>query len=165
MMEEALAKEIGELLRERSKTLAVAESCTGGLLGHLITTVPGSSDYFLGGFITYTNAAKTQFLDVPSQTIEQHGAVSEETARAMAAGARQRFGSDFALSITGIAGPGGGSAEKPVGLTWIGFSSGSATRATRYVFQGDRTANQRAAASQALSILLNVLKGFYEQRH
>lgn len=162
-MEEALARRLGELLRDRSETLAVAESCTGGLLGHLVTTVPGSSDYFLGGFITYNNAAKNEFLNVPLETIERHGAVSEETARAMADGARVRFDSDYGLSITGIAGPGGGSPEKPVGLTWIGLSSGDATRATRHVFQGDRTANQHDAARQALRMLIDALKGSNEE--
>lgn len=157
-MDESLAAQAGRLLRENHKTLAVAESCTGGLLAHLVTSIPGSSDYFLGGFVTYSNAAKINFLDVPSETIERHGAVSKETAEAMANGVRLQFNSDVALSVTGIAGPGGGTPEKPIGLTWIGISLADGTKAIRHLFQHDRAGNQNAAAGEALRMLIGELE-------
>lgn len=157
MTQAPLAEEIGQLLRRGKRSLAVAESCTGGLLGYLITSVPGSSDYFLGGIIAYSNAAKISALGVTPQTLDTHGAVSQATALAMADGARVRFESDFALSITGIAGPGGGLEGKPVGLTWIGLSSTRGSQAREHLFDHDRSGNQHAAAQAALQLLADEL--------
>ena len=114
-----LEEQVGELLSQRGWTLAVAESCTGGLLGHRITNVSGSSAYFEGGIISYSNEAKEAVLAVPREILIEHGAVSRETALAMARGARRVLGTDLAVSVTGIAGPGGATAEKPVGLAYI----------------------------------------------
>lgn len=119
---EASAKQLITILRSNNATLATAESCTGGLLSGLITSIAGASDVFGTGFVTYANAAKTELLGVPSSLIERHGAVSSEVATAMAEGARHRAQSSLALAITGIAGPNGGSAAKPVGLVYIGLA-------------------------------------------
>ncbi len=119
---EALVAEAGDLLaalRRKRLTLATAESCTGGLIAAILTEVPGSSDVFEGGFITYSNAAKTEQIGVPAALIEEHGAVSEAVARAMAAGALRHSRADLSVAVTGVAGPGGGSAEKPVGLVHL----------------------------------------------
>jgi nicotinamide-nucleotide amidase len=150
--------EIGRLLAERAWTLATAESCTGGLVSHRITNFPGSSDYFMGGFVTYSNEAKEKFLGVQSQTLEAHGAVSEETAREMARGARRQMGVDVAVSITGIAGPGGGTADKPVGLVYIGLSAPGVELVQRHVWQGDRLANKEQSAEAALQLLWRYLR-------
>lgn len=129
---------VGRELRRRGWRLAVAESCTGGLVGHRITNVPGSSSYFLGGVVAYSNEAKETFLGVRQQTLEQHGAVSVETAQEMAEGVRQRFGADVGLSITGIAGPEGGSPDKPVGTVCFGLATASERFARRYQLWGTR---------------------------
>jgi len=129
---------VGKLLLERHATLAVAESCTGGMLGARLTTVPGSSQYFAGGFITYSNQLKRELLGVPAETLESFGAVSPETAEAMAAGARQRTGSTYAVSITGVAGPDGGTEEKPVGLVYLGIAGPEGTTVSQRRFIGDR---------------------------
>lgn len=120
--EQTMAGVVGELLRQKRKTISVAESCTGGLICQLLTEIPGSSDYFVAGWVTYSNAAKISQLDVTEQMIVQHGAVSLPVAAAMAAGAAHKSGSDVAIAVTGIAGPGGGTAEKPVGLVFIAVS-------------------------------------------
>lgn len=140
-------------MRARGLTLAVAESCTGGLLGHRLTNVAGASAYFLGGVLAYANAAKEQLLGVPAAVLAEHGAVSEATARAMARGARALLGADLALSVTGIAGPDGGTPEKPVGLTWIGLSAPDGDWARRYVWTGDRAGNKAQSAQAALELL------------
>lgn len=129
---DTLASAVGALLRARSATLALAESCTGGLIGALLTDTAGSSDYFLGGVISYANTAKRALLGVRAETLETHGAVSEPTAIEMAAGARDRLGADFAISVTGIAGPGGGSFEKPVGLVYVGLAAADGVTAKPY---------------------------------
>jgi PncC family amidohydrolase len=162
----SLSQSIGERLRASGFVhqadsgrggLAVAESCTGGLLADWITDVPGSSDYFLGGVVAYSNALKESLLGVRPETLVDHGAVSEPTAREMARGARERLGADVALSVTGIAGPSGGTAEKPVGLVYIALSAPDAERCERYVWQGDRRTNKRASVEAALALLLNYL--------
>ena len=143
----------GRLLRKSGKTLAVAESCTSGMLGALITRVPGSSDYFLGGVLCYGNDAKMKLCGVPPETLEEHGAVSAETAKALAKGVKNALSSDIGISITGIAGPGGGSAEKPVGLVFFGLSDGVHTESRRRVMPGDRESIRERSAYFALSML------------
>lgn len=150
---------IGELLTRRNLHLAVAESCTGGLIGDRITNVPGASDYFLGGAITYSDQVKRQLLGVNSQTLDMHGAVSREVALEMAQGVRDLLNAEIGLAVTGIAGPTGGTAEKPVGLTWIGLSTVQANQAYRYVWSGDRLRNKEQSAEQALELLLDYLQG------
>ena len=133
--------------------MAVAESCTGGLIAAAITENPGSSAYFLGGVVSYSNAAKQAVLDVPADIIDAHGAVSAEVAGAMAAGARARFGADLAVGVTGVAGPDGGSDEKPVGLVYLGIAQQTEVGAIRQQFSGDRAAVREAAAFRALALL------------
>jgi len=145
------------MLSEKKLTLAVAESCTGGLLGSMITSVPGSSAYFLGGAVTYCNDAKEGLLNIPKQIMIENGAVSEETAVGMADGARRLFGSDLSISITGVAGPGGGTAAKPVGLVWIGISSEKETFARTHLFSGSREKVRSAAAEKAMELLMDSL--------
>lgn len=152
-----LEQEIVEKLTVSGKTLAVAESCTGGLLGARITSVSGSSACFLGGVISYSNEVKEGLLGVPGALIATHGAVSEPVAMAMAEGVRRRTGADFALSITGIAGPDGGTAAKPVGLVYIGLAGGGDTVVRRFVFGGDRSTVRKSAVEEALTVLLSVL--------
>ena len=157
------AQEIGDLLRSQSRYLATAESCTGGLLGHRITEIPGSSDYYLGGFISYVYEAKKRWLGVKESTLARHGAVSRETVLEMAAGARTAFGTDYpsasiiAVSISGIAGPAGGTPQKPVGTVWIAISSPGSESASRYFFTGDRSTIKSQSANQALADLLAFL--------
>ncbi len=150
---EAMEEVVGRLLRERNQTLALAESCTGGLIGRRVTEVAGSSDYFLEGAITYSNAAKTRVLGVPAKTIENFGAVSAETAEAMAAGMLERSGADHAVSVTGIAGPGGGTEEKPVGTVFIGIANAGGVRSVRIVLPGDRYIIRWRASQAALDVL------------
>ncbi len=144
---------IAELLMSRKARMAVAESCTGGRVGTRLTSLPGSSDWFLGGVISYANSLKEQLLGVPAALIERHGAVSAEAAEAMARGIRIRTDADWGISITGIAGPGGGTAEKPVGTVHIGCSSPTHTTTAQYLFTGDRTLIRERAATQALHVL------------
>jgi len=157
--EVVLDEQIADLLSQRGLTLAVAESCTGGLLGHRITNFSGSSDYFQGGVISYSNEAKESLLGVPHETLVQHGAVSEETALAMARGARRLLGTDLAVSITGIAGPTGGTPEKPVGLTYIGLAAEDAGWVEKHIWRGDRSQNKEQSAEAALRLLVKYLRG------
>jgi nicotinamide-nucleotide amidase len=159
--EEALERVVGAMLHrgEQCQLLATAESCTGGLLAKLITDMPGSSSYFQEGFITYSNEAKTDLLGVPAELIQQHGAVSEAVAVAMARGARERAKTDFALSITGIAGPDGGTASKPIGTVWIGLATAASVNARHFVFTGDRAMVRDRAAKMAMSMLRFELMG------
>jgi PncC family amidohydrolase len=150
-------EEVGDLLSQRGLTLAVAESCTGGLLGHRITNVSGSSAYFEGGVLSYSNEAKEQILGVPRETLVGHGAVSGETALAMARGARRLFGTDIAVSLTGIAGPTGGTPEKPVGLLYIALAAEDAELLEEHVWSGDRASNKEQSAQAALELLLKYL--------
>lgn len=148
-----LAQVVGGRLLTLGQRLAVGESCTGGLLAAMITAIPGSSNWFDGGVIAYDNRIKIEALDVPAMLIDAHGAVSEEVARAMADGARARFGVDWAIGVTGIAGPTGGTAEKPVGLVWIAVAGPDGTTAHRTQHGGDRTTVQKRAAATALDLL------------
>ena len=156
--EKPLEVQVGKRLRERGWTLAVAESCTGGLLGHLITEVPGSSDYFMGGILAYSDQAKANLLQVRTDSLEQYGAVSEQVASEMAIGVRALLQTSSGLSVTGIAGPGGGTDEKPVGLTFIGLSSPQGVVVEKHIWQGTRSENKRATARAALTLLLRVME-------
>ncbi len=152
-----LAIALGERLRARGLTLALAESCTGGLIGSLITDVAGSSDYFLGSAVTYANSAKTGLLGVPEQTLATVGAVSAETAAQMAQGARRIYRADIAAAVTGIAGPGGGTPEKPTGLTYIHLSAADAEIGQRHDWGSDRMGNKRLSAEAVLRLVLGYL--------
>jgi nicotinamide-nucleotide amidase len=149
----SLAAAVGARLRRLGRTLAVAESCTAGLLGALLTDDPGASDFFLGGVIAYSDDVKRAELGVDVDLLRHDGAVSEGAARLMAEGARRRFGSDYALALTGIAGPGGGSDQKPVGLVWIALAGESGTQVLRRQFHGGRTRVRQWAATAALDLL------------
>lgn len=153
-----LEEQLGEKLRDRKLTLAVAESCTGGLLGSKITDVAGSSEYFLGGVIAYQNEVKESLLHVPQDVIESHGAVSAQTVEAMAVGCRDLFKCDIAVSITGIAGPGGGSAEKPVGLVYVGLATASGVISHRFQWDGSRTQNKESSVRAAMEMILAALQ-------
>ena len=150
---ETMEEVVGKLLTERGETLAVAESCTGGLIGMRLTEVQGSSKYFLEGAVTYSNEAKTRTLGVPNEMLEEHGAVSSETAEAMADGMRQRADSDYAVSVTGIAGPDGGSEEKPVGTVFVGYADRSRTKSIKLTLPGDRHLIRWRSSQAALDYL------------
>ena len=158
-MAEALEAKVGEALREHGWTLALGESCTGGLLGHSITNVAGSSDYFVGGYIAYAYEAKEQLLGVRHNTLFEYGAVSQETALEMARGARQMFNADVGISVTGISGPGGGTPDKPIGLTWVAVSTRDGEWAESHIWEGDRLSNKAESVTAALTLLLSVLEG------
>jgi PncC family amidohydrolase len=134
--------------------LATVESCTGGLVGHLITEMPGSSAYYVGGFVTYSDALKRALVDVPGEILDAHGAVSAQTAIAMATGGRARTGADIGGSVTGIAGPDGGSDQKPVGLTYVAVADATGTEVRRHLWTGTRSDNKRASAQALLELLL-----------
>jgi nicotinamide-nucleotide amidase len=160
-----LAAVLLEACRSRGLTLAVAESCTGGMVGERITAIPGSSDVFLGGVVAYADAAKEALLDVPRRILDAHGAVSAPAAEAMAIGARNRFGASLAVSVTGIAGPGGGSDQKPVGLVWFGAAGPDGTEATHFIFPGTRPEIRSRATQFALWDLLRRAKSAGSARH
>lgn len=141
---------IGKLLKQHGKTISTAESCTGGLIASMLTSVPGSSEYYLGSVVSYANSVKQEVLGVPAEIIKEFGAVSSECVGAMAEGVRKLTGTDFSVATSGIAGPGGGSAEKPVGLVWIGVSSQSGTQTYKLTFNSDRKRNIERFASSAL---------------
>jgi nicotinamide-nucleotide amidase len=151
--DDRLEKCIGRMLAENGKTVSAAESCTGGLISSLFTSVPGSSEYYLGSVTSYANSVKTGVLGVPAEIIEKYGAVSEECVREMAEGVRRITGSDFSVATSGIAGPGGGSDTKPVGLVCIGVSSQMGTETFRMVFKGDRKRNIDRFTANALNLL------------
>ncbi|WP_026370994.1 CinA family protein [Kallotenue papyrolyticum] len=153
-----LARDIGARLVARGWTLASAESCTGGLIGHLITEIAGSSRYYLGGIIAYSNAVKQALLGVPATILLDHGAVSEATARAMAAGVRHALQADVGLATTGIAGPGGATPTKPVGLVYVAVATPLGQDCLRFVFSGDRQAIKQQSAAAALRLLLDSLQ-------
>ncbi len=158
MQIEPLEFQVSELLRRRGLRLAVAESCTGGLVGHLITNVPGSSTYYMGSITAYTYEAKVRLLGVRWATLEKYGAVSKETVIEMACGVRRALAADVGLSVSGIAGPGGGTPEKPVGTTWIGLSAPGVDEAWRYQWDGDRLMVKEKTAEQALRLLVDYLR-------
>lgn len=157
--EEILEKQIGDVLRGKKFSIAVAESCTGGLISHRITNIPGSSDYFDRGVIVYSNTSKTQMLGVPKLIIESFGAVSYETAKAMAEGVKKVGGSDLGLAVTGIAGPKGGTPSKPVGLVFIGLASHKPTIVREFRFSGTREEIKYQASEEALKLMLEFSSG------
>lgn len=150
---QTLEEVIGIRLREMGATLAVAESCTGGYLSHLITSVAGSSDYYMGGVVSYANQVKEQLLGVESEALRNHGAVSKEVVMQMARGAQLKFGTTYALATSGVAGPGGGSEEKPVGTVWIATATPDGVKAKKFNFGNSRQRNIRKAALMALDLL------------
>ncbi len=150
--------QLAAALLARKQTLATAESCTGGLVGAALTGLPGSSAWYLGGVVAYANELKIRLLGVPAETLAAHGAVSLETARAMAAGARAATGADFAVAITGIAGPSGGTPEKPVGLVFIGVAAPHGTATFKHHFSGSRAEIRQAATETALRHLLEAVE-------
>ncbi len=154
----ALALRLQEVSLRRRVTVTTAESCTGGLVGHSITANAGSSVYYLGGVVSYSDAVKVATLGVGPELIERHGAVSAQVAVAMAEGVRERLGSDFAVAITGVAGPDGGSDAKPVGLTYVAVAGPVGPEVRRFVGVGDRAGNKNAAAAAALELLIDVIE-------
>lgn len=148
-----IAKDVVRLLMRRKKTLALAESCTGGFIANQITNVPGASKVFLGGIVSYSNEAKQKFLGVRAETLDQHGAVSGAVAREMAAGARKRFCSDFAIAVTGIAGPSGGTKTKPTGTVFIALADATEILVEHKLNQFDREKFKKVTARQALELL------------
>jgi len=156
--EETLEEVVGRQLLARGWTLATAESCTGGLIGHRLTLVPGSSSYYLGGVISYSNQLKTQLLQVPEAILREHGAVSEATAKAMAEGVRRLTGADVGIGVTGIAGPGGGTETKPVGLVYYSVALPERTVVEHRVFPYNREGNKEAAARAVLGLLWKTLR-------
>lgn len=157
-LDHSLEIELGRLLRLRGWKLSSAESCTGGLIADRITDVPGSSEYFVGGFVSYAYEAKVASLGVSWDTLHGHGAVSRETVLEMARGARNALGADVAVSVSGIAGPGGGLPEKPVGTTWIGLVTPDGEQAEVFYWQGDRRANKEQSAEAALKMVIAYLE-------
>ncbi len=158
-MANSLEIEIGRLLHEQKLKLALAESCTGGLIGNRITDVPGSSEFFWGSVVAYAYEAKVALLDVSWDTLNTRGAVSRETVLEMARGTRRALATDIGVSVSGIAGPGGGMIEKPVGTTWVALVAQDGEWAKLHHFSGDRAQNKRAAADAALQLLLDYLEG------
>lgn len=155
---DTVEQQICDGLLQRNQSLATAESCSGGLIAHRITNVPGVSQVYAGGFVTYSNEAKMRCLGVQERTLEDHGAVSEEVARQMAEGARKALSADYGIGVTGIAGPGGGTAEKPVGLVYMAASGPDETRVIRCDFDGDRESIKLQTADTAMNLLLEVWK-------
>ena len=152
-----VAEKLVELYKSSGKTCATAESCTGGGIGAAITSVAGSSEVFLGGVISYANEVKHDVLGVAAQVLDEHGAVSSETAAQMAEGARRLTKADVAVAVTGIAGPGGGSAEKPVGLVWFGLATADGVRTEKAIFPGDREQVRSATVTHALGMLTTAI--------
>jgi PncC family amidohydrolase len=158
-MDYNLELRIGTLLRQSGLTLATAESCTGGLISDRITNIPGSSEYFFGGIIAYSYEAKVALLNVSWDTLNTKGAVSQETVLEMAQGARRALGASIAVSVTGIAGPGGATPEKPVGTTWIGLVTQEGEWTRLFIWEGNRLQNKDKSADAALQMVLDYLEG------
>lgn len=161
-MDKPYEAQIGEALRKRSLKLVTAESCTGGLIADRLTDVPGSSDYFLGGVVAYAYEAKVDVLGVSWDTLHAYGAVSRETVLEMARGACHILGADVAVSVSGIAGPGGGLPEKPVGTTWIGLVTPDGEWARKFIWESDRRGNKVLSVDAALEFILEYLRGGLE---
>ena len=156
-MDEPLEVVAGKLLRQQGLRLAVAESCTGGLVGHLITNVPGSSTYYMGSVTAYAYEAKVRLLGVRWETLEKYGAVSKETVLEMACGVRRALAADIGAAVSGIAGPGGGTPDKPVGLAWVGLSAAGVDEAWRFNWEGDRLYVKEQSAHAVLQSLVDYL--------
>ncbi len=157
-MTEALEVSIGKMLQQRRQTLAVGESCTGGLIGHHITNVPGSSEYFMGGVVSYAYEAKVNLLGVRWETLHAHGAVSCETVLEMARGVRQLLGADIGLAVSCIAGPGGATLTKSVGTSWAALVTQEGEWARHFLFNGDRLENKESLSQASLQLLLDYLQ-------
>ncbi|MCK4307875.1 CinA family protein [candidate division WOR-3 bacterium] len=153
-----LEEEVGKVLKQKGLTISVVESCTGGLIQKLITDVSGSSEYFLGGIVAYSNLLKQKLLNVSPQTLITHGAVSEETACELARGVREITGADIGVSTTGIAGPAGGTPKKPVGLVYIGLCTEKILTAHKFLFKGTRQGIRKQTADKALELVKNVIQ-------
>lgn len=158
MTEHPLEVVVGKLLRKHGLRLAVAESCTGGLIGDRITNIPGSSTYYMGSVTAYAYEAKVRLLGVKWKTLEMHGAVSEQIVLQMALGVRRALAADVGLSVSGIAGPGGGTEDKPIGLTWVGLSTFDHEEARQFVWDGDRLYNKDKSAEATLQLLVDYLE-------
>ena len=158
MQTDDLETRIGKLLFQKKLTLSLAESCTGGLIGHRLTNVPGSSEYFMGGIVSYAYSAKVNLLGVSWDTLKQHGAVSAEVVREMALGARKAFNTDIGLAVSCIAGPGGATPSKPVGTSWCGISFGEINRQFHFLLEGSRLQVKEQLAQKALESLLTLLE-------
>jgi len=152
-----LLNKVSDKLKKHRLSVATAESCTGGLLAHTLTNISGSSEYFDRGIVSYSNQAKIELLGVPEKTLQEYGAVSEQTAKAMAMGIKQRSNVDIGISTTGIAGPTGGTKEKPVGLVYIGIASSKNVTIKKFIFSGDRSQNKESTCNSALEMLLENL--------
>ena len=159
----ALAARLHERCLALGVHLATVESCTGGLVGHVITETPGSSAYYVGGFVTYSDQLKRELVGVPAEVLAAHGAVSAQTAMAMAAGGRVRTGAELGASVTGIAGPDGGSPQKPVGLTYVAVADATGTEVRRHVWSGSRADNKRASAEALLELVLERLESIADR--
>ncbi len=158
MVDEELLNKVSSILKKQKLTIATAESCTGGLLSHILTNISGSSDYFDRGIVSYSNKAKMQLLGVPENLLKKYGAVSKQVAKAMAEGVRTKSNVDIGIATTGIAGPTGGTKEKPVGLVYIAISTEDDVIVKKYQFPGDRLQNKENTCNMALQILLDILK-------
>lgn len=158
-MNNSLELRIANLLQQNKLTVATAESCTGGLIAHRITDIPGSSEYFLGGIVAYSYQAKVDLLDVSWDTLNSKGAVSKETVIEMAIGGRKRLKADIAVSVSGIAGPGGSTPDKPVGTTWVGLSTVSQVEARHFIWGRNREENKKLSSEAALQLVLDYLEG------
>jgi len=156
---ESLIQELFKILKEKKATLGTAESCTGGLLASEITSIAGSSEFFLGSIVSYANSVKEAFLDVTKEELKDHGAVSQIVAEKMAKGVRHRLNCTYGIGITGIAGPGGGSKEKPVGTIWLAVSGPNFVSTQKEMFQGNRQEIRKKASEQALKLLIEKIKG------
>lgn len=157
MIDESLLNTVSNKLKKKNLSIATAESCTGGLLAHLLTNISGSSEYFERGVVTYSNISKIELLGIPKETIKDYGAVSEETARAMAIGIKERSNVDIGISTTGIAGPTGGTKEKPVGLVYICIATSTNTQVKRFIFSENRLQNKERTCNEALKFLLDAI--------
>lgn len=158
-MTTSLEETLHRYLTRRGLTLAAAESCTGGLVADRITNIPGASEYFIGGVVAYAYEAKVNLLDVSWDTLNTRGAVSEEVVREMARGAQKIFNADIAVSVSGVAGPGGGTIEKPVGFTWLGLVAKEGEWARNFIWDGGRIENKHLSADAALQFIIDYLEG------